>query len=183
MKNLFSWKTRYTVLAIVFTGFTVSFVNRISMSVAIPYVAEDLHLSTPVMGIVLSAFFEGYTVSQIPGGMLADKFGSRKIMTISLIWWSIFTAITGAVVTLGQMLWTRLIFGFGEGLYLGGSTKTVSVWFPRRERAAAMAIKLASNSVGTAYCCSNHGGLGLASRVLFPFIARHNHGAHNLDVC
>lgn len=150
MTKPFTWKTRYTVLAIVFTGFTVSFVNRISMSVAIPYIAEDLHLSTAVMGIVLSAFFGGYTVSQIPGGMLADKFGSRKIMTISLIWWSIFTAITGAVGTLGQLLWTRLIFGFGEGLYLGGSTKTVSVWFPRRERAAAMAIKLTSNSVGTA---------------------------------
>jgi sugar phosphate permease len=120
------------------------------ISVALPYIARDMHLSAAAMGIVLSAFFLGYTLIQIPGGILADKWGARKIMTIALVWWSLFTAVTGAVVTMTQMLVARVIFGIGEGIYLGGSTKTVSVWFPRRERGAAMAIKLSATSLGTA---------------------------------
>lgn len=150
MVSQFKWKARYTVLAILFVTWIVSFMDRMVMSVAIPYIAKDFHLTPVAMGVVMSAFFAGYSISQIPGGILADRFGIRKITTFAYIWWTGFTAITGAAANLIQMMIVRVIFGLGEGLYPACSFKSISVWFPQHERATANAVMLASNSLGMA---------------------------------
>jgi sugar phosphate permease len=120
------------------------------MSVAIPYIAVDFKLSPLAMGGVMSAFFAGYSIAQIPGGMLADRFGMRKVSALALSWWSLFTALTGMVSNLLHMVVVRVIFGLGEGLFPGCSFKGISVWFPQRERSTANAIMLASNYLGPA---------------------------------
>jgi MFS family permease len=81
----------------------------------VPYIGKDLNLDTTQQGLIISAFFIGYAAFQIPGGLLADKFGSRKIMAIGIAWWSVFTSLTGAVLTLPLMLAVRFFFGIGEG--------------------------------------------------------------------
>ena len=68
----------------------------------------------------------------------------------AMLWWSIFTATTGAVVSITQMLIVRFTFGLGEGVFPACAFKTIAVWFPKRERATASAIMLASNSLGIA---------------------------------
>jgi sugar phosphate permease len=67
-----------------------------------------------------------------------------------MLWWSVFTAITGAAANLTQMLIARFGFGLGEGVFPACGFKTIAVWFPRKERATANAIKLSSNSLGSA---------------------------------
>jgi sugar phosphate permease len=128
----------------------VSFIDRTAMAVAIPYIAVDFKLSPLAMGGVISAFFAGYSIAQIPGGILADRFGMRKVSALALGWWSLFTAFTGTVSSLFPMLVVRVIFGLGEGLFPGCSFKGISVWFPQRERSTANAIMLASNYFGPA---------------------------------
>jgi len=98
------WKARHTVLTILFITWIVSFLDRIAISVAIPYIAADYHLTPLEMGIVMSVFFAGYSISQIPGGLLADKFGVRRVATVAMVWWSVFTAVTGSAANLAQML-------------------------------------------------------------------------------
>jgi sugar phosphate permease len=120
------------------------------MSVAIPYIAKDFDLSPVVMGVVMSVFFAGYALCQIPGGMLADRFGSRRVMTSALVWWSAFTTFTGMASSLTSMLLIRVGFGIGEGVFPGGSWKSIAVWFPVKERATANAFMLSSNSLGPA---------------------------------
>src|SRR5690349_8670127 len=117
MGNTFRWQARHTVLSILFATWIVSYLDRIVMSVAIPYIAADYHLSPLAMGIVMSVFFAGYSISQIPGGVLADKFGVRKVATLAMLWWSVFTAATGAAGNLTQMLIIRFVFGLGEGVF------------------------------------------------------------------
>lgn len=83
-------------------------------------------------------------------GILADKFGPRRLATIGLVWWSAFTAITGFATSLANMIWIRVAFGIGEGLYPGGAMKLVSIWFPLKERATANAFMNSSNALGPA---------------------------------
>ncbi len=143
-------KARHTVLTILFISWIVSYMDRTAMSVAIPYIAVDFHLTPITMGFVMSAFFVGNAISQIPGGFLADKFGARGIATIALLWWSVFTAITGATANFTQMVVARFNFGLGEGLFPASSLKAIAIWFPKAERGTANAIKLAAQPLGAA---------------------------------
>lgn len=145
-----TWKARHSVLSILFVTWIVSHMDRMVMSIAMPYIAADFQLSSLASGFVLSAFFAGYSLSHIPGGMLADRFGVRKVTTIALLWWSAFTAITGSVGSVAQMVIARLAFGLGEGMFPACAFKSISVWFPKKERATANAIMLSSNALGTA---------------------------------
>ena len=144
------WKARYTVLVILFVTWIVSYMDRMVMSAAIPYIAKEWNLSPSAMGVIMSAFFAGYALCQVPGGILADKFGPRRLATIGLVWWSAFTAITGFATSLANMIWIRVAFGIGEGLYPGGALKLISIWFPLKERATANAFMNSSNALGPA---------------------------------
>jgi sugar phosphate permease len=143
-------KKRNVVLTILFITWTVCYMDRMVMTVAIPFIAKDFNLTPTSMGVLMSAFFAGYALFQIPGGMLADKFGGKKVMAIAVTWWSIFTVFTGMAANLTTMLVTRVLFGIGEASFPGGSWKTISNWFPKKERATANAVMVASNSLGPA---------------------------------
>lgn len=144
------WKARHTVLTVLFGVWIVCFLDRMVMSTAIPYIAAEFKLSPSEMGWVMSAFFFSYALLQIPGGLLGDRFGVQKVMAIGIFWWSVFTALTGVVGNLAQMLVMRVLFGIGEGIFPACSFKTISTWFPTKERTTANAVMLASNSFGPA---------------------------------
>jgi sugar phosphate permease len=133
-----------------FMAWIVSYVDRVALSVAIPYIGKDFGLNPVEMGLVMSAFFATYTLMQLPGGWLADRFGVRRVGMVAMIWWSSFTAATGAAGNLAHLLIARAAFGLGEGVFPPCSFKTIAVWFPKNERASASAILLAAISVGSA---------------------------------
>lgn len=85
------------------------------MTVALPFIKVEFGLSAVESGMVVSAFFAAYAIMQVPGGMLADRFGVRRVATAALVWWSAFTAFTGLVGHYFQMLAVRFLFGLGEG--------------------------------------------------------------------
>jgi sugar phosphate permease len=122
--------------------------DRMVMASAIPFIAQDFHLSPLSMGAVLSAFFAGYTVMQIPGGLLADRFGPRAVLTISIAWWSVLTALTGMASGLTTLLTLRVLFGVGEGPFPSAAAKTLSIWFPQRELGQANGLLIASTLIG-----------------------------------
>lgn len=150
MSIAFRWKARYTVLSILFVTWVVSFMDRTVINVALPYIAKDFGLTPFRMGVVLSVFFGTYAIAQIPGGLLSDKYGSRKVGTFAMVWWTAFTAITGLTRNLTQMLASRILFGLGEGIFPASAYKTIAVWFPQKERATAKGIAFASNPLGIA---------------------------------
>jgi sugar phosphate permease len=119
-----------------------------SIAVAIPFMARDLSLSPLEMGQALSAFFVGYALMQIPGGVLADRFGSRILLTASIAAWSVMTAATGAVQGLWTLLAIRVLFGLGEGPYPSAAAKALSIWFPSREVGRANGLQLAATHLG-----------------------------------
>lgn len=144
------WDRRTFVLSLIFIGYFLCYFDRMVISTAIPYIGKEFNLSKTIMGAIMSAFFIGYTAFQIPGGLLVDKFGPRKVMTIALTIWSIFTGLTGAVANAAQMIIARVIFGVGEGPYPAASMKSIALWFETSRRAFATAVILSSNSLGPA---------------------------------
>jgi sugar phosphate permease len=150
MTNHPRFRVKYVVLFINWLGWLFSFLDRMVMTLALPFIGKELHLTAKAQGAILSAFFAGYALSQIPGGMLADKFGSRRVMAIAVAWWSIFTTVTGFVVSYPILLVCRCIFGLGEGCYPGASWKNLVEYFPRRQRATAAAVKSSVNTIGPA---------------------------------
>jgi len=146
----FRWKYRYNILSVLFIAWGVAVLDRGAMPVALPYITKEFGLTHFQASLIISAFFVGYALSHLPGGILADRIGPRKVATFSLLWWSAFTALTGAVTSLGQLLVVRLLFGLGEGAAPGAMFKTIATWFPKKERATATAIMFTANSVGTA---------------------------------
>lgn len=146
----FKWRVRYSILAIIWTGWLFSFLDRMVISIALPFIGKDLNIDATMQGAILSAFFGGYALFQIPGGMLADKFGSRKVMAIAITWWSIFTSMTGFVASYPLMLLCRFVFGVGEGCFPGASWRAIATYFPPKERATATAIQSSVNTLGPA---------------------------------
>jgi MFS family permease len=139
---------RYTVLCILCGASLFSYLDRMVMASAIPFIASDFHLSPLQMGGVLSAFFLGYAAMQIPGGLLADRFGPRIVVTGSIAWFSLMTAMSGLVPGLLALLVVRTLFGLGEGPYPSAASKAVSRWFPAGEWARANGWQLGATGVG-----------------------------------
>jgi MFS family permease len=142
------WQRRYTVLAVLCCVYVLCYADRLVMASAIPFIGEEFHLSATSMGAVLSAFFMGYALMQIPGGLLVDRFGPRVILTTSIAWWTLMTAATGLASGLASLLGIRVLFGIGEGPYHVAASKTLALWFPRRELARANGLHLCASSIG-----------------------------------
>ncbi|WP_310831643.1 MFS transporter [Paenibacillus pedocola] len=135
------------VLALLFLGWSLGNLDRYVMNYAVLTITEDLSLSATSTGILLSSFFAGYAIMQMPGGWLADKFGSRKVLILSVVLWSIFTAMTGAAWSLGSILIIRFLFGIGEGGFQPAASKLIAGIFPQEKRARAMSILLTSGGL------------------------------------
>lgn len=143
-------KKRNIVLMLLFITWTLSYMDRMVMTVALPYIAKDFDLTPVTMGYVMSAFFAGYALFQVPGGLIADKFGPRKTMVTAVGWWSAFTAATAMAQSFAALLVIRVLFGIGEASFPGASWKTLSTWFPKKERATANGFMMSSNALGPA---------------------------------
>lgn len=147
MEELVSARIRNWILALLFLGWALGNLDRYVMNYAILHITKDLNLSASSTGILLSSFFAGYALMQLPGGWLADRFGARKVLITAVIMWSIFTGLTGAAWSMASMIIIRFLFGIGEGGFQPASSKIVSQVFPQEKRARAMSFMLSSSGI------------------------------------
>src|SRR5689334_20412728 len=105
---------RHAVLGFTFALSLITYLDRVAISSAAPAIRDELHISPSMMGWVFSSFVISYAAFEIPTGWLGDRFGPRKVLTRVVLWWSAFTAITGAVWSVPSLLATRFLFGVGE---------------------------------------------------------------------
>src|SRR5688572_3548797 len=112
-------KARFTLLKLMFALSIITYVDRVCVSTAAPNIRESLGLTPGQMGWVFSAFTIAYAVFEIPSGWLGDTMGPRKVLTRIVLWWSAFTAATGAVWNYTSLLVARFLFGAGEAGEIG----------------------------------------------------------------
>lgn len=138
------------ILAALFFAWIVSYVDRTAISLALVNIGADMKFTEAQLGIILSAFFMGYALMQIPGGWLADKFGSKKVVISAIFIWSLFTALTGLAWSFTSLILIRFLFGVGEGSYPSASTKAIATYFASEKRTKAQSTMMSSNMLGGA---------------------------------
>lgn len=137
----------------VFGTFFISlfmYIDRACISAAKDPITGDLGLSDNQMGWVLSAFALGYALFQVPGGIMSDRFGPRKVLAGIIGLWSIFTAFTGLAKSYISMLVVRFFFGAGEAGAFPGISRAVYSWIPMKERGLVQGINFSGSRVGAA---------------------------------
>lgn len=140
-------KARKLMLFLLFLGWALGNLDRYLINYAIVYIGADLSLTSTQTGVILSSFFLGYAIMQIPSGLLADKYGAKKVLIAAVILWSIFTGFTAIAWSLTAMVVIRFLFGIGEGGFQPAAAKIIATTFPRNERGKAMSILLSSGAI------------------------------------
>lgn len=150
MKNRSYFPSRYKMVIATFILAMIVLLDRILLSVAKDPVAESLALSDKQMGWAMSVFALGYALFQTPAGLMADKFGARKVLTAVVTIWSIFTALTGAAFNYISLLIIRFIFGAGEAGAFPGMARAIYSWIPLQERGIVNGINFSGGRIGAA---------------------------------
>lgn len=142
---------RYFMVMGTFLLALLLYVDRICISVAKDPISEALDLSDKQMGWVLAAFSLGYAFFQTPSGILADRFGPRKVLAMIVTIWSAFTALTGAAWNFISLLVVRFLFGAGEAGAFPGMSRAIYSWIPLKERGIVTGINFSGSRLGAAF--------------------------------
>ena len=137
-------RVRYRVLWMAFLLAIITFLDRVCISIAAPYMMDDLGLTLVQMSLVFSAFTLAYSLFEVPSGWLGDVMGTRRVLTRIVLWWSAFTALTGAAQGYGSLLAIRFLFGAGEAGAFPNAVRSFSHWFPGRSMASRWARRITS---------------------------------------
>ncbi|KWX22070.1 MFS transporter [Mycolicibacterium wolinskyi] len=143
-------RIRWAVAVFCAVGLAINYIDRSAVSVSLPFMTEDFHLTPTEKGLILSAFSWSYALMQIPAGRLIDRFGERVMFGASVLVWSLFTGATGVVNSFGALLGLRLGLGVGEAGAYPAAAKTVSHWFPLRLRSRATSVYDSGARIGSA---------------------------------
>lgn len=153
-------RQRFFLVMLLFLHTVNTYMDRVCISSAKGAMQDDISgLDDQTMGYVFGIFAVGYALFQIPSGWFSDRAGPRLALTIVVIIWSIFTALTGAVFTAVSLLVVRFFFGVGEAGAYPGATRALYSWLPAKERGFGQGIFHSGARVGAA-----------ASLVLMPLL-------------
>lgn len=125
---------RWTIVWLLFIASLINYLDRSSISLALPLIGKELHLGPESKGVLLSAFFWSYALMQIPVGWAADRINLRWLYFSAFVLWSLGQGLTGFATSLGVLILFRLLLGIGESIYLPGGSKIVSILFASTER-------------------------------------------------
>jgi len=117
------------------------------ITVALPSVARDLHVSNASTALILSAYFAAYALLLFPGGRLVDRFGARHIALFGLVVFAVGAAAGALVSDLGLLVATRVVQGVGAGLVSPAALAGAVSGFPAERRGGALGIWGASAGV------------------------------------
>src|SRR5215469_17049248 len=139
---------RFKVLGLLFAMSVIMYLDRLCISAAAPAISSEFHLSASQMGYVFSAFTLAYAVFEIPSGWLGDYIGARKALSRIVLWWSLFTALTGATTGFISLIMIRTLFGAGEAGAFPNIARTVSRWFPLIQQGRALSASFVGLATG-----------------------------------
>lgn len=187
---------RYLLVFVTFFLSLLLYIDRACISVAKGDITNDLGFTDKQIGWVLAIFTLGYALAQTPSGALADRMGPRKVLTVVVALWSIFTALTGATWNFVSMLIARFTFGACEAGAFPGMARASLSWFPLKERGLVTGINFSASRLGGAAALPLMvwlieaagwrgafyilGGIGVAFAAFWYFVFRNDPSEHPL---
>ena len=149
MTELSNRKTSIVAFVLLYIAYCISYIDRAAISLALAQIGKDFNLQAADLGIVISAFFLGYAAMQVPGGWLSDRFGSKYVVIVTIVMWSLFTAFTSLAWSLTSLIAIRFIFGIAEGAFPPASIRAIAEVFKKDSRPKMAALLLSSNYAGS----------------------------------
>ncbi|PWK28522.1 sugar phosphate permease [Arcicella aurantiaca] len=143
-------KKRYQLLLVFVIFAIITYLDRNSISVIGTKITDELQLSDKQWGLVLGAFSLAYGAFEIPTGMLVDRYGPRITLFRIVIWWSIFTILTGFVQGFYMLLIVRFLFGAGEAGAFPTASVAIARWFPAIQRGSIQSVVWMGSRLGGA---------------------------------
>ncbi|XP_062201748.1 probable anion transporter 4, chloroplastic isoform X2 [Phragmites australis] len=142
---------RWTIVLLCFFAFLLCNMDRVNMSIAILPMSSEFSWNPATVGLIQSSFFWGYLLTQILGGIWADKFGGKVVLGFGVVWWSIATVLTplAAKVGLPCLLIMRAFMGIGEGVAMPAMNNILSKWIPVSERSRSLALVYSGMYLGS----------------------------------
>ncbi|MBI4166450.1 MAG: MFS transporter [Acidobacteria bacterium] len=125
---------RWGIIALLFVASMINYMDRATLSYALPPLSDDLRLDPMQKGYLVSAFFWSYAYMQIPIGWVADRFHLKWVYAGLFAVWSLACGFVGLANTLSVLIGLRILLGLGESIYLPGGMKVVSQMFPPDRR-------------------------------------------------
>ena len=122
------------IVGLLFLAGLFNYLDRVTLSIALPSISLDFAMGPASRGVLLSAFFWSYAAMQLPVGWCVDRFSLRWFYPCMFAAWSLACGLTGLARSLGVMLFLRVLLGVGESIYLPAATKTVSDFYPPKKR-------------------------------------------------
>jgi MFS family permease len=127
-------RRRWSIIVLLFAASLINYLDRATISFALPLISRDFHLTSESKGLLLSSFFWSYALMQLPIGWCADRLNLRWLYAAAFTIWSLAQGLTGLAGSLTALLMFRILLGAGESIYLPGGTKIVSLLFSAKER-------------------------------------------------
>jgi ACS family glucarate transporter-like MFS transporter len=130
----------------IFAVTSINYADRATFSIAGASASKELGLSSVAIGYILSAFAWAYVIAQVPGGVLLDRFGTKRIYAGAIALWSAFTFTQGfagfipGLSAITMLFGLRFLVGLAEAPSFPGNSRIVAAWFPSSERGTASAI-------------------------------------------
>ncbi|WP_161830726.1 ACS family MFS transporter [Steroidobacter agaridevorans] len=153
------WPRRYTVVVLSFMAAFVCYIDRVNISVAIIAMEDRFGWSETDKGFILSAFFVGYLLFQVPSGYLSNRCGGKLVLGAAVIWWSTLTIVTpaAAMMSLPMLIAARVALGLGEAATFPAAYNLFSRWVPAAERSRAVSLLLSGVPLGTLFALMTSG--------------------------
>ncbi|EEF50543.1 ascorbate transporter, chloroplastic isoform X2 [Ricinus communis] len=142
---------RWVIVLLCFMAFLLCNMDRVNMSIAILPMSQEFNWNSATVGLIQSSFFWGYLMTQIVGGIWADKIGGKLVLGFGVVWWSIATVLTPIAARIGLpfLLMMRAFMGIGEGVAMPAMNNILSKWIPVSERSRSLALVYSGMYLGS----------------------------------
>ncbi len=141
---------RWWIGGLLFASTVINYIDRQTLSLLAPYLKLDYHWTNSDYANIAIAFRVAYSIGQTVFGRLMDRIGTRRGLTLTVIWYSVVSMLTSLASGFYSFATFRFLLGAGESANWPAATKAVSEWFPERERALATAFFDSGSSIGAA---------------------------------
>ena len=141
---------RWWIGGLLFASTVINYIDRQTLSVLAPFLKDSFQWSNSDYALIVIAFRVAYTVGQTVFGRLMDRVGTRRGLTLTVVWYSLASMLTSLATGLRSFSFCRFLLGAGESANWPAATKAVAEWFPKHERGWAVALFDSGSSIGGA---------------------------------
>lgn len=143
---------KWIIVILLCLGMLLAYIDRTNLSVALAVgdFKRLFHLTDVDRGVLNSAFFWSYALLQIPAGWVVDRYGAKLPYAVGFLFWSLTSAATGLIQSIGQLISVRLMVGVGESVTTSASLRWIRFNCEEKERGFATGILFAGTKFGAA---------------------------------